>query len=54
MYRHDPGKGHWQVVKWVLQYLLKIVDVNLVFEQDDKCDQRTFRSPSKLEVHGAY
>ena len=41
MYRHDPSKGHWQVVKWVLRYLLKVVDVNLVFEQDDKCDQHT-------------
>ena len=38
-YRHDPGKGHWQVVKWVLWYLLKIVDVGLVFERDDICDQ---------------
>ena len=18
MYRHDPGKGHWQTVKWIL------------------------------------
>ena len=18
-YRHDPGKGHWQAVKWVLE-----------------------------------
>ena len=26
-YRHDPGKGHWQVVKWVLRYLLKTVEV---------------------------
>ena len=32
-YRHDPGKGHLQVVKWVLWYLLKTVDVGLVFER---------------------
>ena len=38
-YRHDPGKGYWQIVKWVLRYLLKIVDVGLVFERDDTCDQ---------------
>ena len=37
--KHDPSKGHWQTVKWVLRYLLKTVDVGLVFEQDDTCDQ---------------
>ena len=26
-------------MKWILQYLLKIVDVGLVFERDDTCDQ---------------
>ena len=38
-YRHDPNKGHWQTVKWVLWYLLKTVDVGFVFEQVDTCDQ---------------
>ena len=38
-YRHDPSKGHWQAVKWVLWYLLKTVDVGFVFEQVDTCDQ---------------
>ena len=38
-YRHDPGKGHWQTVKWIIQYLLKTVNVGLVFEQDDTYDQ---------------
>ena len=38
-YRHDPGKGHWHTEKWVLWYLWKTVDVSLVFEQDDTCDQ---------------
>ena len=38
-YRHDPGKGLWQSVKWVLRYLLNTVDVGLVFERDDACDQ---------------
>ena len=37
-YMHDPSKGHWQTVKWILRYLLKIIDVDLVFEGDDTCD----------------
>ena len=37
-YMHDPSKGHWQTVKWILQYLLKIIDADLVFEGDDTCD----------------
>ena len=35
---HDLGKGHWQSVKWILRYFLKIVDVGLVFERDDTCN----------------
>ena len=34
-YMHDPGKGHWQAVKLILRYLLKTVDVGLVFERND-------------------
>ena len=37
-YRHDPIKGHWQVVNWIIQYLLKTIEVGPVFEQDDTCD----------------
>ena len=37
-YMHDPGKGHWQSVKWILRYFLKIIDVGLVFECDDTCN----------------
>lgn len=33
-YMYNPGKGHWQDVKWILRYLEKIVDVSLIFEQD--------------------
>ena len=36
---HDHGKGIWQAMKWILQYLLKIINVGLVFERDDTCDQ---------------
>ena len=38
-YKHDPGKRHWHVVKWILRHLLKTVDVGLVFEQNDTCNQ---------------
>ena len=31
---HDPGKGHWQAVKWILRYLQNIVDIGLTFERD--------------------
>ncbi|KAI3458810.1 hypothetical protein Pfo_015473, partial [Paulownia fortunei] len=31
--------GHWQVVKWILRYILNTVDVGLVFEQDGKIGQ---------------
>ena len=26
-YMHDPGKGHWHTLKWILWYLLNTVDV---------------------------
>ena len=32
-YMHDPGKEHWQAVKWILRYILNTVDVGLVFEK---------------------
>ncbi|GMI75420.1 cysteine-rich RLK (RECEPTOR-like protein kinase) 8 [Hibiscus trionum] len=38
-YMHDPGKGHWQAVKWILRYLQQTVDVGLVFEQDETLGQ---------------
>ena len=38
-YMHDPSKGHWQAVKWILRYLLKTVDFGLVFKQDDTCNR---------------
>ncbi|KAM1399624.1 hypothetical protein ACFX2F_027020 [Malus domestica] len=33
-YMHNPGKGHWQAVKWILPYILGTVDVGLLFQQD--------------------
>ncbi|XP_075102703.1 secreted RxLR effector protein 161-like [Nicotiana tabacum] len=34
-YMHDPGKEHWQAVKWILRYICNTVDVGLIFEQED-------------------
>ncbi|XP_071939841.1 secreted RxLR effector protein 161-like [Coffea arabica] len=34
-YMHDPGKEHWQAVKWILRYIQSTVDIGLIFEQDD-------------------
>jgi len=31
---HDPRKGHWEAVKWVLRYIKGTIDVGLVFEKD--------------------
>ncbi|XP_042021030.1 secreted RxLR effector protein 161-like [Salvia splendens] len=33
-YMHDPGKGHWQAVKWIMRYIKDTVDIGLLFEQD--------------------
>ncbi|KAE8713420.1 hypothetical protein F3Y22_tig00110210pilonHSYRG00105 [Hibiscus syriacus] len=38
-YMHDPGKEHWQAVKWILRYILNTVDVGLVFQQDKQDGQ---------------
>ncbi|KAG8497200.1 hypothetical protein CXB51_008576 [Gossypium anomalum] len=35
LYMHNPGKGHWQAVKWILRYIQKTVDVGLLFKQDN-------------------
>ena len=36
---HNPGKGYWQAVKWILRYIQNTVDVGLVFEQDKSFGQ---------------
>ncbi|KAH9790306.1 Integrase catalytic domain-containing protein [Citrus sinensis] len=38
-YMHNPGKGHWQAVKWILRYIQKTMDVGLLFERDDTLGQ---------------
>lgn len=38
-YMHNPGKGHWQAVKWILRCIQKTMDVGLLFVQDDTLGQ---------------
>ena len=33
-YMHDPNKGHWKAVRWILRYIKGTIDVGLVFEKD--------------------
>ena len=33
-YMHDPGRCHWEAVKWILQYIKDTIDVGLIFEID--------------------
>jgi len=37
-YMHDPGKGHWQAVRWIIRYLQNTLDVGLAFEQNESLD----------------
>jgi hypothetical protein len=30
-YMHNPGKGHWNAVKWILHYVKGSIDLGLVF-----------------------
>ncbi|KAH9688521.1 hypothetical protein KPL70_015149 [Citrus sinensis] len=42
-YMHNPGKGHWQAMKWILRYIQKTMDVGLLFERDDTLGQSVIR-----------
>ena len=42
-YMHDPGRGHWEAVKWVLWYIKGTIDVGLVFENDSIGKQECVR-----------
>lgn len=33
-YMHNPDKGHWHAVKWILRYIYGTVDIGLKFEKD--------------------
>jgi len=38
-YMHDPGRGHWETIKWILRYIKGTINVGLVFEKDSICKQ---------------
>ena len=42
-YMHDPDRGHWEAVKWILQCIKVTVDIGLVFEKDFTCKQERIR-----------
>jgi len=42
-YMHDPKKGHWEAVKWVLWYIKGIINIELVFERDSTGKQECIR-----------
>jgi len=33
-YMHDPGKDHWEVMRWILRYIKYTVNIGLIFEKD--------------------
>jgi len=39
-YMHNPGRGHCEVVKWILRYIKDTIDVDLMFEKDSTCKHK--------------
>ena len=37
---HDPDRGYWEAVKWILRYIKGVIDVGLVFEKDTTGKQK--------------
>ena len=33
-YMHDPSRGHWEAVKWILRYIKGTIDIGLIFKKD--------------------
>ena len=33
-YMHDLDRGHWETVKWILQYIKGTIDIDLIFKKD--------------------
>jgi len=33
-YMHDPGRGHWEAMKWILRYIKGSINIGLVFKKD--------------------
>ena len=42
-YMHDPGRGHWKAVKWILRYIKGIIDIGLIFKKDVTGKQKCIR-----------
>ena len=42
-YKHDPYRGHWEAVKWILRYIKCTIDVGLMFEKDFTGKQKCIR-----------
>jgi len=41
IYMHDPGRGYWEAVKWVLRYIKGTISVGLVFKKDSTGKQKS-------------
>jgi len=37
---HNPSRGHWEAVKWILLYIKDTIDVGLIFEIDFTGNQK--------------
>jgi len=42
-YMHDPSRGHWEAVKWILRYIKGTIDVCFVFKKDVTGKQECIR-----------
>ena len=42
-YMHDPGRSHWEAVKWILWYFKGTINFGLIFEKDTMSKQECVR-----------
>ena len=42
-YMHDPGRSHWEAVKWILRYIKGTIDIDLMSEKDTTGKQECTR-----------
>ena len=40
---HDPDRGHWEAVKWILRYIKGTIDICLIFKKDVVGNQECIR-----------
>ena len=38
-YMRNPGRAHWDAVKWIIWYIKGTIDIGLVFKKDVICKQ---------------